>query len=468
MSTQKEKTYRSETLTYYSKHPYLAIAAILCCVVLLVLFALWFSKSPRSGWGLYSASLSMMLFMLWGLLFLPRWADSWLRPHSLIKKEKQTGSLSDCLLVFFGLLLFCGMILLCLELRRCIQGHYDSLWEYLRVWKPSDSGHYVDIARDWYSDDAQMSRRVQLVFLPGYPLLLRLGHALLGDYLYAGLSINALCMALSGVVGYKLFSLDHDRETALRAVAFFCLMPGSFFFVVPMTESLFLLLSLLTLYLVRNRLWLPAALAGGYAAFTRSLGVVLLVPAVYELVVFVLEQRNKGEGRGVKTLLSALSLLLIPLGLAAYLYINYRVSGDPLRFLVYQKENWSQSLSYFFNTAFYQTGYMLNCLREGDWTTFLGLWLPNVLCFFISQLVLLLGVKKLRPSYSAYAIAYYVIALGATWLLSGPRYLLVLFPIPLSLALLCKRSPLKGLIPVLLALANFAYLLCFINRWQVW
>ena len=57
---------------------------------------------------------------------------------------------------------------------------------------------------------------------------------------------------------------------------------------------------------------------------------------------------------------------------------------------------------------------------------------------------------------------------GATWLLSAPRYLLVLLPVPLALAQ-CTRARTAGrVLTALSALASLGYLAAFALRWQVW
>ena len=55
-----------------------------------------------------------------------------------------------------------------------------------------------------------------------------------------------------------------------------------------------------------------------------------------------------------------------------------------------------------------------------------GLWLPNLIWHFGTLTVFALSSKRLRPTYAAWFIAYFAIAIGTTWLLSGPRYLLAM------------------------------------------
>ena len=124
-------------------------------------------------------------------------------------------------------------------------------------------------------------------------------------------------------------------------------------------------------------------------------------------------------------------------------------------------------MGFFFNTASYQ-------LREAvenyasDPTIVLGLWLPNLICTFGSLVLMLSAAKRLRPSYTAWFLAYFVIAIGATWLLSAPRYLAALLPLPMALSSLTKRPWADNVLTVLLALFSLFYLVAFALRWQVW
>ena len=254
---------------------------------------------------------------------------------------------------------------------------------------------------------------------------------------------------------YKLVLLDYGHETALRAVKFLSLSPAVFFFVAPMSESLFLLCTLGCMYLVRRGKMLPACLLGAYAAFTRSLGVVLMVPVVFELV----QRRAK--------LKDYLCVLIIPLGFAAYCLVNYTVSGDAFKFMQYQREHWGQQLGWFFNTAAYQTENAIYNFTANR-INFFGLWLPNLLAQTLSLVLMLFAVRKLRSSYTAYFLAYFVVAIGATWLLSAPRYIAAAFTVPTALATASHDHRADWCLTTLSVLAGAVYLCEFALRWQVW
>lgn len=207
-----------------------------------------------------------------------------------------------------------------------------------------------------------------------------------------------------------------------------------------------------------------------FAAFTRVPGLLLFVPVCFELVGDLVRDVRVGA-QGRRFVLSAvgrcLSLLLIPLGFGLFLFLNYRLTGDWFRFLQYQQENWSQSMGWFFNTAEYQTVYALNAAREGSETLY-GLWLPNLVYLFGALALVIAAQKRLRPSYVAYFIVYYAVTMGATWLLSAPRYLTAAFPLALSLAALTEKRWADAVATLVCVAGLLFYLFAFLQRWAVY
>ena len=135
----------------------------------------------------------------------------------------------------------------------------------------------------WVNKEAAAAKP-QLVFLPGYPIVVRIVSRIVRDYVLSGMLVSVLCFAGALCVFYRLVLEEYSADAARRAAVFLCLMPGAFFFFAPMSESLFLLLSASCLYACRKRKWLLAGLFGALAAFTRSLGLMLFVPLFFEFV----------------------------------------------------------------------------------------------------------------------------------------------------------------------------------------
>lgn len=311
------------------------------------------------------------------------------------------------------------------------QGFFESL---PTVWKHStDVNQYLGIAEYGYRTVGDP--RFQIVFFPMYPAFLGIAGRLVGNYFTAGmlLSNGFLLFAVIGL--YKLCLLEGlSKSGGIRAVCFLLFFPASFFYSMPMSESLFLLASIYTFYNARKGDFLSCGIWGMMAALTRNLGLLLLIPAAMEYLSRVNGKQNPGKGIK-KSLTGFLPLLMIPLGTFLYLLINKLVTGNWFQFLVYQREHWSQQFGLFTNTVNYITQYMLSY----DLKTGLSLWMPQLIAIFGVLLLTLAGIRKLRSSYSAYALAYFFVAIAPTWLLSGPRYLMCTLPIYLVLGMFTEN-----------------------------
>ena len=162
------------------------------------------------------------------------------------------------------------------------------------------------------------------------------------------------------------------------------------------------------------------------------------------------------------------TLLLIPSGFLLYCLICKRISGNPFQWMIYEKEFWHQQFGLFFQTAAYQTGRLFSDFRSLDFTLLFGVWIPNLIVSFSTLLIMAFTIHKMRLSYGAYFISYYVIAFGATFLLSAPRYALVLFPLVFGIADITKKRSVDILLSALAIIISVLYTLMFIARCQVW
>ena len=266
--------------TAFTKAQRIVCAAGLALLALL--FVHWFDRSRTIGALPQAAALlCTLLFAAVCLRFVPSWFSFWFDERPAEKSEP--GSIPLPLLFALGLLWALFNLAAVWVVLRYVNPNLS--WEdYRSFWTSADAYHYLCIARDWYLSEGILDRVVQLVFLPGYPLAVRLLYLFVGDYILSGILVSSLSFAGALCVFYRLLLLDHPEATARLALVFLCLIPGAFFFFAPMSEGLFLLLCLSCVYSARKRRWLLAALFGALAAFTRSLGLMLFVPLFFEIV----------------------------------------------------------------------------------------------------------------------------------------------------------------------------------------
>ncbi|GJM40741.1 MAG: hypothetical protein DHS20C20_10230 [Ardenticatenaceae bacterium] len=161
----------------------------------------------------------------------------------------------------------------------------------LGPWQRFDTLHYTRIAAQGYAHPEDS------VFPPLYPLLMWGFGGLFGGshaaHLAAGILIsNAALLGLLillHVVGSDLLGEEH----ASRLLIYFALFPTAFFLFAPYTESLFLLLTLASLWLgLKHHQFEWAGVLGLLAALTRLTGWVLIVPLAYHFW-----ERHLGNGK---------------------------------------------------------------------------------------------------------------------------------------------------------------------------
>ena len=294
-------------------------------------------------------------------------------------------------------------------------------------WANFDGVHYLGIATQGYF--AQFTQ----AFFPLYPLLVRLLDQLINNTILTGLLISHISFFAFLVVFYRLLRLDVTHKIAQRAILFLVLFPTSFFFGSVYTESLFMLFIVTAFYLMRQRHFVWAGLAGALAASTRILGIVLIPALILEYSQYSKKKFN----------LSWLVVLLPAAGLLLYMYYLNQAFHDPVYFLHAQPAFGAE-----------RSGSKLILLYQVFWrytkmlTTvpFTSLLYYTVSQEFVSALIFLflslLTFKFTRRSYAAFtALAYLIPTLTGTFS-SLPRYVLVLFPAFIILAKI-KNSQLR-------------------------
>lgn len=316
-------------------------------------------------------------------------------------------------------------------------GSFNKIWLDMGT----DAPHYIGIAENWYVTEGDPMYHI--VFFPFFPIMIKLFSFVFRDMLLSAVMVTTVFSCGAGLAAYELCLLDFDRKTALRFVKYMFIIPAAFFYCAPMTESMFIFLCLMCIYFARKSRFLLCAVFGALAAFTRSQGAILMLPcAIIALTDTVKAYRNDKKLLWKKLISRWACVLLIASGLLAYLGINYAVWGNALQFSVFQKEHWFQSFGFFFNTA-ELIGYCLlheltaanaPLWSDSSFRMAISLWLPQLIYIFASLIVMIFAAKKLKSAYTAFFAAYFIISIGATWLLSAPRYLMAVFSLPMALA----------------------------------
>lgn len=313
----------------------------------------------------------------------------------------------------------------------CLQyGMPDGLWAAMKqAFVRADALHYTEIATNGYA--ATGETRYFIVFFPLFPLAMRALAMLIGDYFLSAILVNHLFLYLACVYLYKLGCLDYGRDIALRAVRYILVFPVAFFFRIPYTESLFLLVSVLCFYHCRKNQCLCAGFFGLLAALTRMTGILCVLP----IGICAILEAKRQHSLWIFWKKASCALLVVA-GTGIYLLLNQMVTGDSFRFLYYQQTHWYNGFSLFPSAVYTVTDRMLTNIYPHH----AALWISQFSVIFLMLGLTVYGVYRLRNEHSVYNISYFFSMISASWLLSGPRYLMCMFPAFYAIAMLTKKK----------------------------
>jgi hypothetical protein len=196
-----------------------------------------------------------------------------------------------------------------------------NLSEAVQNWHRWDTTWYVIIAESGYRSDPRSA-----AFFPLYPMLVKAADTVVpGDAFLAALAVSVLACLAALVLVHRLatdlLGAELGRRTAFYLIAF----PTGFFLIAAYNESLFIALTVGSLYAMRRRYWWLAGLLAGFASASRVAGVLLAVVFVFEY----LRQRDFSARRIRPDLLW---VALTPTGLLGYAAYCWSAFGDPLFF----------------------------------------------------------------------------------------------------------------------------------------
>ena len=304
------------------------------------------------------------------------------------------------------------------------------------VWQRWDACWYSKIATFGY-EPAELS----VNFWPLFPIATGAVARLVGGSVaLAGLIVSAIAYIAAMTGLYRMVGRDVDEPTARRTMLLITIFPSAFFLFAPFTEALFLALAVWTVALARERRWWPAAILGGLAALTRIQGLFLALPIGWEALAAagLLDWR---PWRGVppppirvRSLVAGVLAAFGPaLGFAAFILYSGIVAGQtPLD----TQDAWGGKeffLPWDVAAAAWQW-----TLDHSDPIQFV-----NLLLLSLFGVLLVIGARRLPFAYTLYALPQFVLLatrIQPTPLTSTNRYLLVVFPAFVVLALIPWRS----------------------------
>lgn len=319
---------------------------------------------------------------------------------------------------------------------------YVRVWNFVKPYQPVDSPllyphanfdgiHYLSIAGEGYKDNGR--------FFPLYPLAIHFTSFFAGTgnpfgaiQFFTGLILSNIFFLINLFVLYRLVRLDYSDNIAKLSVLFLTVFPTSFFFGSIYSESLFLLLALLSFYYARKSSWLKSSIFALLLATTRLTGIIILPVLIIEFF-----QQNKKDF----SLQKALPLLMIPLGFLSFVFYNYFTWKDAFYFIKSHGDIANsrsvESIVLIPQTLFryIKILFSLSPSVHEWWIAVLELGI----FFFVVSLLFVAWKKKIHSSYILFSTLCFLLPTLSGTFTGLPRYALTLFPIFITLALIKSK-----------------------------
>ena len=298
----------------------------------------------------------------------------------------------------------------------------------LSMWQRYDALWYQQIATHGYAAGDST-----VAFYPLYPLLSRITSLLFGGQVVAAeLLVSSVAFAVGMWLLYKVARLDAGPFAAQLVILLTAFFPVGFFLLAPFTESLYLVLSLAAFWFARNgRPW-AAGVAGFAAGLTRIQGVFLVLPLAYE---YARQRRRQGQRLLSIDSIDIVAAALPGLGFLTVLAYDRVVVGGASPLGV--EANWGYKFALPWHAI---SDSVSHIVALGDMVELL-----NLVSLIGFGLLAIWVARKLPVSYALYVIPY--LALLFTHdeyfspLMSVSRYMVVLFPCFIVLAMWLVRRP---------------------------
>jgi hypothetical protein len=213
-------------------------------------------------------------------------------------------------------------------------------------------------------------------------------------------------------------AVDLGPRVALWSAGLLLVFPTAYFLHIGYTESLFLALSFASLWLARTNRWWAAGITGGLAALTRANGLIL-IPALAVEAWLQWRTHRRFEMAWVGALAG------VAIGFAVYLGLNLAVYGDPFAFGEIQRSHWYKQLS----PPWDGIAGMIRWTASTDADNALMLGWMELLFTWLGLAATVLTALWLRPTWAAWMAGNWLLIVGTGFVMSVPRYSLVLFGI---------------------------------------
>lgn len=321
---------------------------------------------------------------------------------------------------------------------------------FLDVFARWDSKFYIDIAENGY--EYVIGQVSNVAFFPLYPLLVSMINSIINNLVLSGILVSHISFLIALIYLYRLTLLIcEDSAIAQRTIFYIALFPTAFFFSAVYTESLFLLVSVAAVYHAKKQEWGFAAIFVMLSSVTRITGLLMFGVVGLEWMQshhWTIRRSFSASAwqhlwAGIKKDWFNLTLILLaPLGLLSHIAFLQNQFQDPFAFWTVQQ-------------AFNRTSEGVIAILVRDFGPVLSqnflqgeIWWNVTLdtAAFLAALISAPFVyRRFGEGFTLYILLSILIPISSG---TGSmiRYILVLFPIFMLLAILGKKEPVDRLI----------------------
>lgn len=311
--------------------------------------------------------------------------------------------------------------------------HGDTSRKLAELVKVADANWYIAIAELGYEPGPfDTNRQHSWAFFPLFPLVLRAAARLTVEYPLTGVALSNIFLLLALILLHRTVrAFGYEEGDADRTVFYLAVFPTSYFFSLPLTESMFLCLTVGSFYAARREAWWTAGLLGALASATRVNGV-LLLPA---LGLLYWQRYRLGGLRSAKLA----GLLMVPLGLLAYMLYLHWLTGNALAFKDAQV-SWDRGTGLFWRPL---VDYAKHFRQIGIPWNFKLLNFASAMLAFVCAFAL---AKRREWALAVYTVLAVVVPLSSMSLQGLDRYVMVIFPVFMMLAVVGRGPKVDQLI----------------------
>jgi Gpi18-like mannosyltransferase len=302
-----------------------------------------------------------------------------------------------------------------------------NLFQRLANW---DGQAYLAIANKGYT-----GTQIGLAaYFPFYPMIIKaMSIITLGNYLMSALLVSWLSFLSALFFLYKLLRIDFNQEVSSKTIKYLLLFPFSFYFITAYSESLFLLLTVLSFYSFRKSNFTLSSILGLLATATRVTGIALFPALLFELL-----DSSKAKLTHLKKTIFLITI--VPFGLLSFMFYLFINTGNALYFLTIEKLNFERTqITYPFKVILAYIKSII--LHPGN--RFIARDSTLIAIEIIVSILFFIGIVfvwfKIRKSYAVYSFIAWSLPLMTGRTGSILRYVIILFPCFILLGLLNKK-----------------------------